>query len=81
MDLGTARDLIEIERTDRGRHPDTRHPMHMTVGDHHVGPRGSRAVEVPCRRDVRASAGGEDLLVPGQAFATAAPLSLIRSRK
>ena len=68
-DLGTARDLIEVERTDRGRHPDTRHPMHMTVGDHHVGPTGSPAVEIPCRRDVCAPAGRENLLVPGQAFA------------
>jgi hypothetical protein len=68
-DLGTARDVIEVEGTDRGKQPDTRHPMHMTVGDHHVGPTGSPAVEIPCRRDVCASAGRENLLVPGQAFA------------
>jgi hypothetical protein len=68
-DLGTARDVIEVERTDRGRHPDIRHPMHMTAGDHHVGPTGSPAVEIPCRRDVCAPAGRENLLVPGQAFA------------
>jgi hypothetical protein len=67
--LDTALDLIEIERTHRAELPDARHPMDMAVGDHHIGPRGTRAVEVSCRRDVCTSARGEHLLVVGQAIA------------
>ena len=79
MNLGAALDMVEIERTDRDETPDTRHPMHMPIGDHHVGPRSTRAVEVSCRRDVCTSARGQDLLVLGQAIGYRCPLSLIRA--
>ena len=69
MNLDTGPDLIEIERTDRAKHLDARHPVHMTVGDHHVGPSSARAVEVPCRRDVCTSTRAEYLLFVGQEIA------------
>ena len=69
MNLDTGLDLIEIERTDRSEPPDARHPMHTTVGDHHVGPCSARAVEVSCRRDVCTSTRGEYLLLVDQEIA------------
>ena len=66
MNLDTGLDLIEIERTDRAEQLDARHPMHTTVGDHHVGPSCARAVEVSCRRDVCTSTRAEYLLLVGQ---------------
>ena len=69
MNLSTGLDLIEIERTDHAEPPDTRHPMHATVGDHDIGPCSTGAVEVACRRDVCTSANGEYQLVLGQAIA------------
>ena len=69
MNLDTGLDLIEIERTDRAEPLDARHPMHTTVGDHHVGPSCARAVEVSCRRDVCTSTRAEYLLLVGQEIA------------
>lgn len=69
MNLDTGLDLIEIERTDRAEPHDARHPMHATVGDHHVGPSCARAVEVSCRRDVCTSTRAEYLLLVGQKIA------------
>jgi hypothetical protein len=69
MNLDTGLDLIEIERTDRSEPPDARHPMHTTVGDHHVRPCSAGAVEVSCRRDVCTSTRGEYLLLVGQEIA------------
>ena len=66
MNLDTRLDLIEIERTDRAEPLDIGHPMHTTVGDHHVGPSSTCAVEVSCRRDVCTSTRGEYLLLVGQ---------------
>jgi hypothetical protein len=55
--------------------------MHMTVGDHHVGPTGSPAVEIPvvvmsAHRPVARTSSS-----PARCSPTAAPLSLMRSRR
>jgi hypothetical protein len=69
MNLGAGLDVIEVEGTDGSQSPDTRHPMNMTVRDHHIGPCGPSAIEVSRCRDVCASTDGEDLLGVRQAIA------------
>jgi hypothetical protein len=63
MKLGAGVDLIEVEGTDGAKSPDARHPMKMSVGDHHEGQCGPSAIEVSGCRDIRASTSGQGLLV------------------